>query len=116
MRLKRHAPYAQRTWRRGLTGVLVSMLVAGGLKAPVHATPGVAPTTVVTNCTQVGVQAALNIGGLITFNCGAGAVIIPLTQVLTTNGSTTTLDGGGKITLDGQQQTKILSAPYSPNV
>ncbi len=96
--------------------MLFSGLLAAGLVSPLLAVPDnpAALATVVTTCTQAGLQAALNSGGTITFNCGPNPVTIPLTSVLTTNGQATTLDGGDRVTLDGQQQTKILLAPYSP--
>lgn len=71
--------------------------------------------TVVSNCTQAGVQAALNQGGHISFACGPNPVTIPLTATLLTNGQDTVLDGGGLVTLDGQNQVRILQKPYSLN-
>ena len=71
--------------------------------------------TVITNCTQQGIQAALDAGGEISFDCGANPVVIPISSVLTTNGGDLTLDGGNKVTLDGQGSTKILDNPYSPD-
>jgi hypothetical protein len=69
--------------------------------------------TVVRDCTQAGVQAALDTGGAISFACGTGPTTIKLTSPLRTNGKTTVIDGGGTITLDGQNRTKILIKPFS---
>jgi len=73
------------------------------------------PTTVVgtgtaTTCTFSALQAAVNNGGVITFNCGPNPVTIPVTStlVLPTNVNTV-IDGGNKITLDGQNSVQILN-------
>lgn len=77
-------------------------------------TPPVRPVTpvdptVVTDCTQAGLQAALDDGGHIAFSCGPGPVTIPLTGQLELNPEVdTVLDGGGAVTLDGQNVTRIL--------
>jgi hypothetical protein len=72
---------------------------------------------VISDCTRAGIQAALNQGGHIRFNCGAGPVTIPIDQTL--NLSTTkdtVLDGGGLVTLDGQNAVRILSKDWhDPN-
>lgn len=63
---------------------------------------------VVTNCaTQADLAAKLTGGGLVTFNCGGPTATIPIatTLIVTAN---TTIDGGGKVTLDGQNSTRIL--------
>ena len=69
---------------------------------------------VVTNCTQAGVQSALDEGGHIRFSCGSGPTTIPLDTPLRTNGEDTVIDGDGLVTLDGQNKTKILIKPFSP--
>lgn len=69
--------------------------------------------TVVNDCTEAGVQAALDKGGQITFACGAAPTTIKLTKTLKTNGRDTVIDGKGLITLDGQNQVKILEKPGS---
>lgn len=72
------------------------------------------PTTVVGNgtaasCTEAALTTALAAGGVITFACGPLPVTIPITseKVLRTN-TDTILDGGGRVTLDGAQTTRIL--------
>jgi predicted outer membrane repeat protein len=71
--------------------------------------------TVVTTCTQAGLQAALNGGGHIAFNCGAGPVTIALTSpLITSDTADTVLDGGGLVTLDGGNTTRILEKPFTP--
>ena len=78
------------------------------------------PTTVVgtgtaASCTEAALSAAVALGGIITFNCGASPVTIKVTQQLRINnvGSAnklgdTVLDGGGKVTLDGGSASRIL--------
>jgi hypothetical protein len=61
------------------------------------------------SCTFAALQAAATAGGVITFNCGPGAVTIPVTATLSlpTN-KNTVIDGGGKVTLDGGGAVQIL--------
>src|SRR5262245_44759026 len=67
------------------------------------------------SCTFAALQTAAAAGGVITFDCGAGAVTIPVTATLkvpiTKN---TVIDGGNKVTLDGGGAVRILSFD-SPN-
>jgi hypothetical protein len=78
------------------------------------------PTTVVgtgtaASCTFGALQAAVTKGGVITFNCGAGAVTISVTATLNVPiNKNTVIDGGNKITLDGGKAVQILSF-NSPN-
>lgn len=81
------------------------------------------PTTVVgtgtaASCTFSALQAAVKKGGIITFDCGAAPVTIPVTATLTPPTSNayagdppvqTAIDGGNKITLDGGGAVQILS-------
>jgi hypothetical protein len=82
------------------------------------------PTTVVgtgtpASCTFSQLQTAVTKGGIITFDCGSGAVTIPVTATLKlpTN-KNTVIDGGAKITLDGGGAVQILrfdSANFKAN-
>ena len=78
------------------------------------------PTTVVgtgtvASCTFGALQAAVTKGGVITFNCGAGAMTISVTATLNVPvNKNTVIDGGNKITLDGGKAVQILSF-NSPN-
>ncbi|MCP4344035.1 MAG: hypothetical protein GY795_00735, partial [Desulfobacterales bacterium] len=75
-------------------------------------TPPVEPVTLsnpttITSCTEASVQAALDNGGHITFDCGQ--TTIPITSELQlSTAADTVLDGAGLITLDGQGSTRIL--------
>jgi hypothetical protein len=73
------------------------------------------PTSVVgtgtpASCTFSLLNAAVTQGGVITFNCGSGAVTIPITATmnLPTN-KNTVIDGGNKVTLDGGHAVQILN-------
>ncbi len=66
------------------------------------------PTTI-TDCTRAGVQAALDPGGEINFNCGPGETTILIDQTLELSTHTSTvLDGVGLVTLDGGGNNRIL--------
>jgi hypothetical protein len=73
------------------------------------------PTTVVgtgspASCTFSELSAAVSNGGIITFDCGSGAVTIPVTSTLEVPTDTdTVIDGNRQITLDGQNSVRILS-------
>jgi hypothetical protein len=83
------------------------------------------PTSVVgtgtpASCTFDALNAAVSKGGIITFDCGLDLVTIPVTATLTppTSNAYATpsepslsivIDGGNKVTLDGQDSVRILS-------
>lgn len=75
------------------------------------------PTTV-TECTQEGLQTALDSGGQIDFDCGTQPVTITVSSTLVINPAVdTVLDGGGLVTLDGQGTTRIMSKGWhDPNL
>ena len=66
------------------------------------------PTTVIgtgtaASCTFRSLNAAVSKGGVITFNCGAAPVTIAVTATMNLpTGIDTVIDGGSRITLDGQ--------------
>ncbi len=63
------------------------------------------------SCTGAAVVAAVAAGGVITFDCGPNPITIPMTQtakVINSNGPEIVIDGGGLVTLDGQNSTRIL--------
>ncbi len=113
--------------------LLLTLLLSGSRSAVVQADPQVqtgtpaafctppvdevslSNPTVVTDCTQAGLQAALSDGGHITFDCGANPKTIKLTEPLVTSATEDiVLDGKGLITLDGQNQTRIMEKPFTP--
>jgi hypothetical protein len=63
------------------------------------------------SCTSAAVVKAVAAGGVITFDCGPEPVTIKMTataKVRNANGPRVVLDGGGKVTLSGQGQRRIL--------
>lgn len=80
------------------------------------------PTTVVgtgtpESCTFDALASAVRGGGIITFNCGPGLVTIPISASLQPRTSNayageapvnTVIDGGRKVTLDGQNAVRII--------
>jgi hypothetical protein len=82
------------------------------------------PTTVVgtgtpASCTFSDLKAAVAKGGVITFDCGAGAFTLPVTATLKLPiDKNTVIDGGKKVTLDGGGAVQILrfdSANFQAN-
>ena len=60
-----------------------------------------------TSCTQTALQTALNTGGHILCNCGPDPITIIISSTLIVN-QNTVLDGANLITLDGNNQTRII--------
>jgi hypothetical protein len=81
--------------------------------SPVNTTNN--PGTVVGNgtpasCTEAALASAVEAGGIVTFDCGPDPVTIKVkNQINLQSKVSTIIDGKGKITLDGQGQTRILS-------
>ena len=73
------------------------------------------PTTVVGNgapgsCTYAKLESAVARGGIITFDCGAGPVTIPVAATLNIPiDRDTVVAGGRKVTLDGRNLVRIMS-------
>src|SRR5262245_16411028 len=69
---------------------------------------GVVGTGTPASCTETALNTALMGGGAVTFDCGVGPVTILLSsqKVIT---QSTTIDGGGKITLNGADTTRLFS-------
>ncbi len=88
---------------------------AKGQPAATSSPTAVIGTGTAASCTFSALQAAATAGGVITFNCGSGAVTIPVTATLNLPvNKNTVIDGGNKITLDGGGAVRILSF-NSPN-
>ncbi len=62
------------------------------------------------SCTSAAVVAAVAHGGIITFACGPGPVTIVMTETakVVNTSAVVVLDGGGKVTLSGADQRRIL--------
>jgi len=68
-----------------------------------------------TSCTFSALQAAVAAGGVITFDCGSSAVTIRITATLKAPiNKNTVIDGGNRVTLDGNGTTRIITFD-SPN-
>jgi hypothetical protein len=89
----------------------------GGVPLPPEASPvdtshpdHVVGTGTPASCTSQGVVAAVAQGGIITFNCGPDRVTIVMTDTakVVNTSPTVVLDGGGKVTLSGAGQRRIL--------
>lgn len=67
------------------------------------------------SCTESALRTAIASHGVVTFNCGASPVTIPITQTLQVPAlRDTVIDGGGKVTLDGGNAVRIMQI-YNPN-
>jgi hypothetical protein len=64
------------------------------------------------SCNETALANALAVGGVITFDCGAAPVSIPISSAKPVTHDTV-LDGEGLVTLDGGGTTRILSVPSS---
>ena len=79
-------------------------------------TPPIAPVTlsnptIVTNCTQAGLQTALNQGGQIAFDCGPNPVTINISSPLATSATKdTVIDGSTGAHFESQSVDSLLSA------
>jgi hypothetical protein len=89
-------------------------LPASVCTAPVKAVDTSSPTSVVgsgtpASCTAPALAAALERGGVVTFNCGSFAIIYVDNTLKLRTDVDTVIDGKGRIILDGQGRTRILS-------
>ncbi len=89
----------------------------GGATVPPEAQPvdtshpdHVVGTGTVASCTGAAVVAAVAKGGIITFDCGPDPVTIPMTATAKVHNDKpdVVMDGGGRVTLDGQGARRIL--------
>jgi hypothetical protein len=60
------------------------------------------------SCTDVELIAAMLGGGAVTFNCGPNPVTIAVSTQVVHNGETTIVDGGGLVTLDGEDLRQLF--------
>jgi hypothetical protein len=89
----------------------------GGVPLPAEAQPvdtshpdRVVGTGTPSSCTSQALVAAVALGGVITFNCGPDRVTIVMTDTakVVNTSPIVVLDGGGKVTLSGAGQRRIL--------
>ena len=109
-------------------GAATASAVAGRLSLPIPGNPGGVPvpdglaaidtshpdhvigTGTPASCTSQAVVDAVSLGGIITFNCGPGRVTIVMnaTARVVNTSPIVVLDGGGRVTLSGAGQRRIL--------
>jgi hypothetical protein len=63
--------------------------------------------------TRAAIQAALDKGGHIKLDSGSQPVTVPIDQTLVIKHPNTVIDGGGFVTLDGQNRVKILDKVFT---
>lgn len=88
-------------------GALLLMILLIVLGSQVSHAAGVVGDGTPASCTDTAYAAALTGGGLVTFNCGPNSVIIDVTTQVV-NDLTTVVDGGGKVTLDGNGTLQLF--------
>jgi len=74
---------------------------------------GVVGTGTAASCTDAALNTALSSGGLVTFNCGSGAVTIDISPGAGGSGTktisvATTIDGGGLVTISGGDTVRVF--------
>jgi hypothetical protein len=104
------------TWNAGNPNGSCSAGVPTRAQAANTSSPtAVVGTGTAASCTFAALQVAATAGGIITFNCGAAPVTIPVTATLNIpSNKNTVIDGGRKITLDGGGAVRIMRF-YSGN-
>jgi hypothetical protein len=88
---------------------ILSALMGASLLVEIMGWPAPRPVladAVVTTCTEAGLRAAIAAGGTITFNCGAPVTIVLASPITFT--ANTVLDGGGTVTLSGNNASGLL--------
>jgi len=93
--------------------VLVVFVWLLGMKRPLAAA-GVVGNGTPGSCTESALISAISGGGNVTFNCGANPVTITVTSQKTIN-EDTTIDGGGLITINGGNSTRIFNIQNNNN-
>jgi Calx-beta domain len=96
-----------------MTRRFLALLAVVCASAPTLRAAGVVGNGTPSSCTEPALAAAMAGGGSVTFDCGPGAVTIPLTSELVVSASTA-IDGGGTITLSGQNATRLFRVPDAP--
>jgi hypothetical protein len=87
------------------------IVLAGWAAAPSHAA-GTVGTGTPGSCTEAALDAALAGGGTVTFDCGGGPVVIPVTSTKVLSADTTIDGTGQQVTLDGGGTTKMFLTTY----
>ena len=95
--------------RSGLLLLLVVQLWGAGMAPDAAAAPSdiVVGDGTPESCDGNALEEALRVGGIVTFNCGGEHTILANTMVLD-DGTNVTIDGGGVITLSGEELRQIF--------
>jgi uncharacterized repeat protein (TIGR01451 family) len=96
-----------KTHAQTLAGALLLLVGAVWLTAPAAHAAGVVGTGTPASCTEAALDTALVGGGSVTFNCGPAPAAIIVSATKTPTG-TTTVDGGGLITLSGGNGVQVF--------
>lgn len=99
------------TWNVGNPEGACSLSIpTNGLPSDLLRLKTVVGTGTPASCTDAQLRGAIATGGIITFNCGESPVTIPVTATLDIPiDRDTIIDGGKKVTLDGQHRVRIMS-------
>ena len=96
-----------RTILRGLfTLTLLALILLGASQPGPVGAAGVVGDGTPASCTEAALRAALDSGGLVTFNCGGNKTILLESQLAIR--ADTVMDGDGQITLSGNNTTRIF--------
>jgi predicted outer membrane repeat protein len=98
--------------RARTTRHLLVLLAVAGWAAPAAHAAGTVGTGTPGSCTEGAFSAALSGGGTVTFNCGGGPVVIPITSTKILSASTAIDGTGQQVTLDGGGTTKMFLSTY----
>jgi uncharacterized repeat protein (TIGR01451 family) len=91
--------------------LLVVLALAAWAVPPARAA-GIVGSGTPGSCTEAALNTALAGGGTVTFNCGGGPVVIPITSTKVLSRSTTIDGTGQQVTLDGGATTKMFLTTY----
>lgn len=91
---------------------LLPLLALAAWTASTARAAGVVGSGTPTSCTEAALNAALAGGGTVTFSCGGGPVVIPITTTKVLSASTTIDGTGQQVTLDGGGATKMFLTTY----
>ena len=101
--------------RMGAALILVLALSSQLLARPVYA-GGVVGNGTPGSCTDAALAAAIVGGNVVSFNCGGAPHTIIVNTLLITPGTNLTVDGGGLITLDGENLRQIFYVQAGANL
>lgn len=100
--------------RSGTFAALLLAMGVAGVSGIAHAA-GTVGTGTPASCTEAALNTALSGGGAVLFNCGAAPVTITLTTTKFLS-QATDINGGGLVTLDGNNAVQLLSMSPSANL